>query len=69
MSSELVELRRAEVLHECPKCGKRALAQVNQECFKCLWCHFRRDLSEPTWGGGGVLAALAAAGLVVLLIF
>lgn len=67
MSLELLE--RTETLHECPRCGKRALAQVSHDRFECLWCRFRRDLSEPNLvGGGGFWAALLSA-LVVLALF
>ncbi len=44
---------RHETLHECPNCGKRSLAQIGQERFECLWCGFRRNLSDHRWGSGG----------------
>lgn len=66
MSVDLV--KRHETLHECPKCGKRSLAQIGQERFECVWCDFRRDLSEPYWGGGGLIGALLAALLVTLIL-
>ncbi|MEM0978736.1 MAG: hypothetical protein AAGH78_00545 [Cyanobacteria bacterium P01_H01_bin.58] len=65
MSLDLLEKR--EVLHECPKCGKRALAQIGQERFECLWCGFRRNLAESNWGGGGILGALLAVLTVILI--
>ena len=64
MSIDLLE--RPETLQECPKCGKRALAQIGQERFECLWCGFHRNLAEPHWGGGGGLWGALAAALLLL---
>lgn len=30
-------------MHECPKCGKQSLLQM-QTTFRCIWCDFYRDL-------------------------
>jgi len=32
---------------ECPRCEKRTLYQRSAHYFICLWCGFRRDISEP----------------------
>lgn len=66
MSLELLE--RAETLHECPKCGKRALAQTSHNRFECLWCNFRRDLSEPYFGGGALAALISSVFFILLLL-
>ena len=36
----------SEQLHNCPKCGKHSLARVSEQRYQCVWCRFRRDLSQ-----------------------
>lgn len=31
---------------ECPKCGRKGLVKQSNDVYQCLWCRFRRDLSE-----------------------
>lgn len=75
MSLDMMD--RHETLHECPNCGKRALVQIGQERFECLWCGFRRNLSDHHWrrgggngggGGMGLLAVVTGVTLVVVLL-
>lgn len=62
-------------LHECPRCGKRALARISEHRFQCLWCRFYRDCSRGGWTSGGgaqfdpgfVVVALIA--IIVVLMF
>lgn len=32
---------------ECPRCGKHVLVRRGSDYYQCLWCGFRRNLSEP----------------------
>lgn len=35
---------------ECPRCGKRVLVSRGEGHYHCLWCGFKRDISEPEEG-------------------
>ncbi|MBE7386113.1 MAG: hypothetical protein F6J95_032585 [Leptolyngbya sp. SIO1E4] len=35
-----------ELLQNCPKCGKEALAQPRENLYRCLWCGFQSDVSD-----------------------
>lgn len=51
---------------ECPKCGKKVLVQQGSDRYRCLWCGFDRDLSEPEVGG--ILPFLAIGTLILLIL-
>lgn len=46
-------LDRNDLLQDCPKCGKRALAKISDHRYQCVWCRFYRDLSRGGFGGNG----------------
>ena len=70
MRSEIVEIRDSkDILHDCPKCNKKALAQVEPGVFECIWCGFRRDVTQPQRGfWSALLAALGGVGLLLVLL-
>ena len=61
MRSEIVELKEKDPFYPCPKCSKNALVQRDLDRYYCLWCGFRKDISEGESQGSGI-------GLVLLLI-
>lgn len=68
MRSEVVEIRDSkDILHDCPKCNKKALAQVEPGVFECIWCGFRRDVTQQG-GFWSALLALGGAGLLLILL-
>ena len=64
----------SHVLCECPNCGRRALAQISNERYECLWCDFYRDLSHRHGlirtgrGNGGAFFFILIAVIIGLLI-
>lgn len=32
---------------ECPKCGKKAIVQCNENLYRCLCCDYLKDFSKP----------------------
>lgn len=63
----MFELREhVHTLHECPNCGRRALAQVSSERYECLWCNFYRDLSQPR---GIIRPGRMDGGLFLIIVF
>lgn len=59
MNTELQSSKHS--LPECPNCGRNALVQPSRDRYHCLWCGFKRDLSEPEWETSLVLFLLALA--------
>ncbi len=69
MRSEIIEFRERgkEPFHQCPKCSKQSLVQRDNDRFDCLWCGFRRDLSET--GNSSILGWITLPlGLLLLLL-
>ncbi|MEO1095364.1 MAG: hypothetical protein AAFX01_10745 [Cyanobacteria bacterium J06638_28] len=52
---------------ECPRCGKHVLVRRGNDHYRCLWCGFRRDISESgdISGFWGVFLAI----IITVLIF
>lgn len=66
MSLSTLELRRAhDAFHECPKCSRHALTQTSSGIYECIWCNFRRDVSQPRNGPLAFLGGIA--GILVCL--
>ena len=42
----------SDSLHECPKCGKHALARISDQRYQCVWCRFYRDFSNNRGSDG-----------------
>jgi ribosomal protein S27AE len=63
MKPDFLEVRNT--LDECPKCGKRSLAQSGSDKYHCLWCGFYRDISEPE---GGVVLLVVVTFVFFLLV-
>lgn len=53
---------------ECPRCGKPVLVRRGNDHYHCLWCGFKRDISESQ-GLGEFLAVFLAiiTALVIML--
>jgi predicted nucleic-acid-binding Zn-ribbon protein len=67
MSHEVHEYHDA--MHSCPKCGKRSLARVGEGHFHCLWCGFRRNITEGEYSyNGGPLGALLVVSLLAVMV-
>jgi hypothetical protein len=67
MSHEVHEYHDA--MHVCPKCGKRSLTRVGEGRFHCLWCGFRRNITdgELSYQGGFFGGLLLLSFLAVML--
>lgn len=63
----LIETEVRTELHECPKCGKKALV-ARGDRFHCLWCNFTRDVSEPEPDGSFLVIVIAAILLIGLVL-
>ncbi|GEM_PF-1837371 len=61
----LIETETKTELHECPKCGKKALV-ARGDRFQCLWCNFTRDISEPEQDSNFLIVMIATILLVAL---
>lgn len=67
MSHEVHEYH--DTMHECPKCGKRALTRVGEGRFHCIWCGFQRNISDGEHSYmGGPLGGLALVSLLVVFV-
>ncbi|MBD1860136.1 MULTISPECIES: hypothetical protein [Trichocoleus] len=66
-------MAETEVL-ACPKCGKKGLVRCihsEDDLFQCIYCDYRRDLTqsrESEGGPGTVFLAIASALLIALLL-
>ena len=59
MSLSTLEIRRAnDNFHECPKCSRLSLTQTKSGVYECIWCNFRRDISQPRSGPVAFLGAI-----------
>jgi ribosomal protein L37AE/L43A len=66
MNSDLLNVRDSrDILHECPKCSRKALSQVEAGVYECIWCGFRRNISRSQ---GGFFATAVTVGGVIFLI-
>ncbi len=66
MTQNLFDSRDSrDILHNCPKCDKQTLNQTEAGIFECIWCGFRKDISQRN---GGPVAVIAMAGGIILLI-
>lgn len=55
------------VLHVCPRCGKQAMKEVEQNHFHCFWCRF--DRRTHTFPDDTCVPAIAVgAGVCLVLI-
>ena len=55
-----------DILHDCPKCSKKTLNQIEPGIFECIWCGFRKDLSQKD---SGAAVAITVAGIILLIAF
>lgn len=67
MKPELLETRN--LLQECPKCGKRSLAQKGRDRYHCLWCGFDRDISRSEGANIFFIAAIFIVALITFLAY
>jgi ribosomal protein L37AE/L43A len=66
MTKNLLPIRDSrDIMHDCPKCAKQTLNQIEPGVFECIWCGFRKDISQRN---GGPVAVIATAGGILLLI-
>lgn len=56
------------VVAECPKCGKKALVQRNNDQYECMWCDFRKDFSESKQTSSSADDVLPMLVLVVIVL-
>lgn len=66
MRSEIVDLKEKDPFYPCPKCSKNALVQRDLDRYYCLWCGFKKDISEGESRGSGISFGLL---LILLLLF
>jgi transposase-like protein len=61
-----------DIMCDCPKCGKHALARRGEGHYHCIWCGFQRNISDGEHSytmsplGGLALAAMAIVVLASL---
>jgi len=52
-------------LHVCPRCGKQAMKEVEQNHFHCLWCRFDRRIDR--FDGDSLMAVIVVViGIIFL---
>lgn len=56
-------------LHVCPRCGKQAMKEIEQNHFHCFWCGFdRRINSLPADNSIAFIAIFIGVGLALVLL-
>ncbi|MEM6836798.1 MAG: hypothetical protein AAF609_08060 [Cyanobacteria bacterium P01_C01_bin.120] len=62
-------LTPSDPFHICPRCGKQAMKEVEQNHFHCIWCGFDRRINDLS--DNNLITALAiviATCLIVVLL-
>jgi hypothetical protein len=57
-----------DAMHDCPKCGKRALTHLSAGHFNCIWCGFKRNVSDREHSYMGVDGSVAGGIVMSLLL-
>ena len=53
---------------ECPRCDRKGLVSRNNEVYKCVYCGFRRDLSNSGENVDSILLWLIGLVIVIFVI-
>lgn len=67
----MMQVLETEPLLECPSCGRRALVRQNNTLYQCLYCSFRRDLSDENIRSSslGIWILIVLSTVVLLTLF
>lgn len=55
-------------MFQCPKCCKHSLVQMGVDKFRCIWCGFKSDLSEPDFELSSLIMLILLVGVLLLLL-
>lgn len=62
-------LQLGSYLHPCPRCGKQAMKEIEQNHFYCFWCHFDGRVNNLDFSGNPGAALGLGMVFFILLIF